>query len=91
MTAIHRRPAGDIWQGLYEPLLTDVLPQGAVLLRQNVKHVLTHRVLYADFWLWEPVERPQLPAGYFWIAEQDIDRYGVPRLIELFLEELWKK
>ena len=91
MTAIHRRPAGDIWQGLYEPLLTDVLPQGAVLLRQNVKHVLTHRVLYADFWLWEPVERPQLPADYFWIAEQDIDRYGVPRLIELFLEELWKK
>jgi A/G-specific adenine glycosylase len=23
MTAIHRRPAGDIWQGLYEPLLID--------------------------------------------------------------------
>ena len=32
MTAIHRRPAGDIWQGLYEPLLTDVLPQGAVCI-----------------------------------------------------------
>ena len=50
-TAIHRRTAGDIWQGLYEPWLTDEVPSGAVLLRQNVKHVLTHRVLYADFWL----------------------------------------
>ena len=87
-TAIHRRPAGDIWQGLYEPFLTDSIPDGAVLLRQNVKHVLTHRVLYADFWLWEPVERPTLPGDYFWIAENDIDHYGVPRLIEILLEAL---
>ena len=49
-TAIHRRGAGDIWQGLWEPLLTDELPCDAVLLRQNVRHVLTHRVLYADFY-----------------------------------------
>jgi A/G-specific adenine glycosylase len=90
-TAIHRRPAGDIWQGLYEPLLTDTVPSGAVMLRQNVKHVLTHRVLYADFWLWEPAERPVLPPNYFWIPEQDIDQYAVPRLIELLLEELWKR
>jgi len=90
-TAIHRRPAGDIWQGLYEPLLTDTVPSGAVMLRQNVKHVLTHRVLYADFWLWEPAERPVLPPDYFWIPEQDIDQYAVPRLIELLLEELWKR
>ena len=88
MTAIHRRPPGDIWQGLYEPLLTVSVPYGAILLRQNVKHVLTHRVLYADFYLWEPNERPELPDGYFWIPEQDIDQYGVPRLIEILLEQL---
>ncbi len=90
-TAIHRRPAGDIWQGLYEPWLTTEPVCGAVLLRRNVKHVLTHRVLYADFYLWEPAERPVLPPDYFWIPEQDIDQYGVPRLIELLLEELWKE
>ena len=90
-TSIHRRPAGDIWQGLYEPVLTATVPSGAVMLRQNVKHVLTHRVLYADFWLWEPAERPVLPPDYFWIPEQDIDQYAVPRLIELLLEELWKR
>ncbi|MBQ8486867.1 MAG: A/G-specific adenine glycosylase [Prevotella sp.] len=90
-TAIHRRPAGDIWQGLYEPWLVEQPPRGAVLLRQNVKHVLTHRILYADFYLWETDIRPQLPADYFWIPEQDMDQYGVPRLIELLLDELWKK
>jgi len=87
-TAIRRRPAGDIWQGLYEPWLVEQVPQGAVLLRQHVKHVLTHRVLYADFWLWEPTERPQLPKGYLWIQEHEIDKYGVPRLIEILLNEL---
>ena len=87
-TAIHRRPAGDIWQGLYEPWLTDQVPFDAILLRHNVKHVLTHRILYADFYLWEPTERPSLPDDYFWIPEQDIDQYGVPRLIEILLEQL---
>ena len=97
-TALRRRPAGDIWQGLYEPLLTDALPSdtatgtpvgcGAILLRQGVKHVLTHRVLYADFWLWQPAERPQLPEGYFWLPESDRDRYAVPRLIEKMFEEV---
>ena len=87
-TAIHRRAAGDIWQGLYEPWLTETVPSGAILLRQGVKHVLTHRILYADFYLWEPTEQPQLPEDYFWIPEADIDQYGVPRLIELLLEEL---
>ena len=87
-TAIHRRPAGDIWQGLYEPLLTSQVPSGAILLRRNQKHVLTHRVLYADFYLWTPAGRPPLPADYFWIPEQDIDQYGVPRLIEILIEQL---
>ena len=87
-TALHRRPAGDIWQGLYEPWLTEQVLCGAVLLRQNVKHVLTHRILYADFWLWEVEERPQLPDDYFWIKEEEVGNYAVPRLIEILLETL---
>ena len=87
-TAIHRRPAGDIWQGLYEPWLAEEVPCGAVLVRQRVKHILTHRILYADFYLWEPAERPSLPEDYFWIPEADIDNYGVPRLIEIMLKSL---
>ena len=157
-TAIRRRPAGDIWQGLYEPLnfeignlkfevddylcalmsnteskqleVCDYLcslmsntesKQLEVddylcalmsnteskqlrshcsnhkcqtsnfklqILASQVKHVLTHRIIMADFYLWQPDERPTLPDGYFWIKEQDIDRYAVPRLVEILLETL---
>jgi len=50
--------------------------------------VLPHQVLYADFLRWEPAERPELPDGYFWIDEAERDRYAVPRLVELLMEEL---
>ena len=86
--AIHRRGEGDIWQGLYEPWLTDEVPTGARLLRKDVKHVLTHRVIYADFWLWETTVRPLLPEDYIWIKETEVDNYGVPRLVELLLESI---
>jgi len=115
-TVLHRRPAGDIWQGLYEPLVmengkfrmenydyTEDSNQGvqgnhnfqfsilnSQLIRKNVKHVLTHQIIYADFYLWEPTKRPSLSEGYFWVKEEDIDQYGVPRLVELLLEELHK-
>jgi len=56
-------------------------------LKKNVRHVLTHRVLIADFWLWETTKHPTLPEGFFWIAEEDIDTYGIPRLVEKLLEE----
>ena len=51
-TPIRRRPAGDIWQGLWEPVELSVLPTGlhGQLLAKDVKHVLTHRILYADFY-----------------------------------------
>ena len=80
-TAIHRRGPGDIWQGLWEPWLTDNIPSDVVLLQKGVKHVLTHRVLLADFYLLDIEERPQLPDDYIWIPETDIDQYALPRLI----------
>ena len=103
MTAIHRRPAGDIWQGLYEPLCVEgsnlsplsslPSPLSSLLspLKKNVKHVLTHRVIYADFYLLETDERPTLPDGYLWVREEDVADYGVPRLVEKLLEEIHKK
>lgn len=63
----------------------DFLP---VLLRRNFKHVLTHRILLADFYLLETDSKPTLPNGYVWIREHDIERYAVPRLIEILLESL---
>jgi len=94
--AIRRRPAGDIWQGLWEPYL---LPEGQKLeeafpnadlrlLRKDVKHVLTHRILLADFYLWEPTERLTLPDGYQWTPEADLNSYALPRLIEQLVKGL---
>ena len=92
-TAIHRRGKGDIWQGLYEPWLIEEdenKPDGVKLIAKNVKHVLTHRVLTADFYLWETNIRPILPDDYIWIQEKDIDDYGIPRLIDILLGQLTK-
>lgn len=91
--AIRRRPAGDIWQGLWEPLLIEdaalpALGGTLTLLRKDVKHVLTHRILYADFYLLETDEKPALPADYIWIPEPDINRYALPRLVEILVKEV---
>lgn len=92
-TALRRRPAGDIWQGLWEPLLieNESLPDlgcPLTLLASGVKHVLTHRIILADFYLAEPEARPELPDEYQWINEQDIADYALPRLIERLLSKL---
>lgn len=58
------------------------------LLAQDVKHVLTHRILLADFYLLETEAHPQLPDDYIWIKEEEIEDYGIPRLIELLLEKI---
>lgn len=87
-TAIHRRGPGDIWQGLWEPWLTEEVPDGAQLVVSSFKHQLTHRTLFADCWLWEPSARPSLPEGYIWIQEAELDRYAKPRLVELILEKV---
>ena len=129
-TPIRRRPAGDIWQGLWEPVAVEApLPappvggrasqarvegeglrvegeggkvqctmynvqsskfkvQSLQLLAKDVKHVLTHRILYADFYFMEVTEKPSLPEGYIWVKECALDDYAKPRLIEKLLEKV---
>ncbi len=58
------------------------------LLRQNVRHVLTHRIILADFYLWETEKRPALPEGYIWVEETELQGFAVPRLIEILMESL---
>lgn len=93
MMALRRRPEGDIWQGLWEPLFIEDAPLPDLgcpltLLASGVKHVLTHRVLLADFYLAEPDERPVLADEYQWIDEHNLDDYALPRLVTRLLELL---
>lgn len=95
MTALHRRGEGDIWQGLWEPPVIEDAPlpqlEGRLTpLSQGVRHVLTHRILIADFYLLETTRRPNLPDGYIWVDEGDVGRYAVPRLVERLIEVLPK-
>jgi len=94
-TAIRRRGPGDIWQGLYEPVVLNQRLEKVIASAfdrfehlKSVKHQLTHRTLIVDFYLWEPAEEPALPEGYFWIEEAELDRYAKPRLFELLLASL---
>ena len=99
-TAIHRRGEGDIWQGLWEPFLMEdgrwkkeegkwKMEDRLRCVAKGVKHVLTHRVLTADFYLWETETKPDLPEDYIWIKEEDIDNFGIPRLIDKLLKILF--
>ena len=101
--AMRRRGPGDIWQGLWEPVLlydnncecmdspsAERLLKRSVVIRKGVKHILTHRVILAEFYLLETNEYPMLPADYQWIPEETLDDYAKPRLIELLLNELNK-
>ena len=92
-TAIRRRPEGDIWQGLWEPpmISPDALPaEGGhlTLVCSKLRHVLTHRVILADCWLWETATRPPLSDDYIWIDESALDHYAVSRLVEMMLQKI---
>lgn len=95
-TAIRQRPAGDIWQGLWEPLLLEDgnIPKydgKLTLLRKDVKHVLTHQIIHADFFLMELRQKPELPEEYVWIDESRWNDYAVSRLVEMLIEEVRKR
>ena len=89
--AIRRRGKRDIWQGLWEfPTTKDItLPTEAKLLKSKVKHVLTHQIIFADFYLWNTEIRPEnLPGDFIWIKENQLDGYALPKLIENLLKSL---
>lgn len=94
--ALRRRGAGDIWQGLWEPvnLIDDPHVSSHVLLStrrawmsvaEGHRHLLTHRLLLADFHLYRPEERPPLPEGYLWVRLSELQNYALPQLmVEVF-------
>ena len=103
---LHRRGAGDIWQGLYEwpllefdhaatwqevqshPFILNHLPEGGTWkqLARQCKHVLTHRVIWADCY-WVTYSHPlPLPPGFIVVQPEELERYAMPRLLLRFLK-----
>lgn len=103
---LHRRGAGDIWQGLYEwpllefdhaatwqevlahPFVRTHLPEDGIWkqLARQCKHVLTHRVIWADcYWFTCPHPLPP-PPGFIVVQPDEMERYAMPRLLLRFLQ-----
>lgn len=56
-------------------------------LLRGVKHVLSHRVIYTNFYEVTLPDDSDSFSGYQQVAVEDLDRYAVPRLIHAFLEK----
>ena len=102
---LHRRGAGDIWQGLYEvpllefdhaasirevqahPFVQQHLPEGGVWsqVASQRKHVLTHRVIWADCYRLRYDKPLPLPPEFIAVAPEELPRYALPRLLTLLL------
>lgn len=103
---LHRRGAGDIWQGLYEwpllefdhaatwqevlahPFVRTHLPEDGIWkqLARQCKHVLTHRVIWADcYWFTYPHPLPP-PPGFIVVQPDEMERYAMPLLLLRFLQ-----
>lgn len=57
------------------------------LLSKNIKHVLSHRILYANFYEITLPENEQILPDNLKISTAEIEQYAVPKLIHLFLEK----
>ncbi len=97
-TLLQRRPAGDIWQGLYQmPMFESERPLSPREVEERVghsgsltqlcsdyRHQLTHQRLHADLYLLESAQRA--PVDGLWIQETERSQYAVPRLVEELLK-----
>lgn len=97
-TWLHKRGAGDIWQNLYEPPLLETtaavapLPKAAwlkkpQLLAAPVKHILSHRVIYADLWKVALPPAFPVPEEFIRVPAKDVKEYAVSRLVQNLLEK----
>lgn len=75
---------------LSSPGLVPFMPGRGVwrCVARGVRHVLTHRVLTADFYSLSLPSLDSLPAGFIRVPEENRDTYAVPRLVARLYEKL---
>lgn len=88
---IRRRGEGDIWAGLYEPLLIEtpqkasvqeVVPEGynVVAAVEGLKHQLTHRTIHADAYLVECSDKKKKDNARGIVLPEDFRKVGIGEL-----------
>lgn len=68
-------------------LLTDKEAATLRLVSGNVKHVLSHRVIYANFYEVDLPEDSTSFSAFLRVKMEDMEQYAVPRLVHAFLEK----
>lgn len=56
------------------------------VIRRQVKHVLSHRVIYANFYEVQLLPDTRSFAGYLRVEHSELHQYAFPRLVHQFLE-----
>ncbi len=102
---IHKRSGNDIWEGLFQfPLIEgnnlDLAAELTKLtgLEQNFKiekvssfkHVLTHQRIFADFYQVEIQSTEYLKPGFMLVPFVELDKYGKPKLMVNYIENINK-
>jgi A/G-specific adenine glycosylase len=62
---------------------------GFRLVMENRKHILTHRILYADFYEIYLEKEPESLLKYRKIKQKDLDEYPIHRLMQIYLESIF--
>lgn len=102
-TWLHQRGPGDVWQNLYElplvetpnekltsPLLKKWFGSSAVcaVTQTPLKHVLSHRIIYAYIYKVKVPPARKVPAGFIKIPVEKLSQYAVSRLVQKLLDFL---
>ena len=74
------------------PQLQNLIAEGESplfrLLHRGVKHVLSHRVIWANFYEVVLPEETRSFSSFLRIRQDELDSYPVSRLVSLFLEKM---
>ena len=89
-TWLHKRGAGDVWENLYELPLVETA--GAKVDLSSVKwlkkHVLSHRIIYADLYKVALPPSVHVPEKFIKIPHRQLTKYAVSRLVQKLLEKI---
>jgi A/G-specific adenine glycosylase len=92
---LHKREAGDVWQGLYQPPLietiesiTDSSFEGQGYLLSSVKRVLSHQRIHISYWVVNELPEAIMDTGFQEVSLFELTKYPVPKSIEQLFSSL---
>jgi A/G-specific adenine glycosylase len=99
-----QRNKKDIWEKLYQfPMIetneeVHEIPKNSILANLEVaqidirtlKHVLSHQIIYAKFWLFKSAKPIDQNQNMNCVNIKDLDNYAVPKLVDNYLLEFFQ-